>query len=44
MTDMKTKMTVAVLAALTVGAVFAQGNAIEKFDPRMALEKATVDT
>ena len=41
---MKILNTITVLASLSACAAFAQDNAIEKFDPRMALEKATVDT
>ena len=41
---MKILNTIIVLASLSACAAFAQDNAIEKFDPRMALEKATVDT
>ena len=44
MLRMKTKITLVVATAFAVGVMVAQENAIEKFDPRMALEKATVDT
>ena len=40
---MKTKMASVVVAALAAGAALAQENAIEKFDPRMAIEKSAVD-
>lgn len=41
---MKTKQFFAVSAFLAVGVAFAQANDIAKYDPRMALETAVVDT
>ena len=41
---MKTTQLLALLASLAAGAAFAQVTDIAKYDPRMALETATVDT
>ena len=41
---MKTNQLFAVSAFLTIGAAFAQANDIAKYDPRMALDNAVVDT
>lgn len=41
---MKTNMVFAVAVAIAAGAAFAQENAVEKYDSRMALQSAVVDT
>ena len=44
MRNMKTNTILAVLAAMMVGVVCAQDNSVAKFDPRMAIQSAVVDT
>ena len=44
MRNMKTDKIVAFLAAITVGVACAQENSVAKFDPRMAIQSAVVDT
>ena len=44
MRNMKTNKILAVLAAMTVGVACAQENSVAKFDPRMAIQSAVVDT
>jgi lysophospholipase L1-like esterase len=44
MRNMKTNEIFAVLAAVTVGVACAQDNSVAKFDPRMAIQSAVVDT